>query len=188
MLAVVLWGVPTLVLPNTKLALLGGRLGINPVAFDVVLSLCTALFLLAWWRGWQKSVRPTELALLLVVATAVIYAPVVKAFLPAGWREFFVPFALITPAVTQLTLDVAPLNATGTGQVRRILVTIGAICLAFGMVIILMMAVGRSFSVVNDLVDLSSGLSTIPFAVLLVALTSARLREEVEAEAAPPGR
>jgi hypothetical protein len=186
LLAVVLWGIPTLVLSNTKLALLGERLDLNPVAFDVVLSLCTALLLLAWWRGWQASVRPTELTLLLVVTTAVIYAPVVKAFLPAGWRNFFVPFALITPAVTQLTLDVAPLNANGAGRVRTILATIGAICLAFGLVVMLMMAAGRSYTVVNDLVDLSSGLSAIPFAVLLVAITSAALREEEEAKAAGP--
>jgi hypothetical protein len=48
------------------------------------------------------------------------------------------------------------------------------------------MAAGRSYTVVNDLVDLSSGLSAIPFAVLLVAITSAALREEEEAKAATP--
>jgi hypothetical protein len=188
LLAVVLWGVPTLVLSSTKLALLGGRLSINPVAFDVVLSLGAALLVLGWSRGWQASVRPTELTLLLIVTTAVIYAPVVKAMLPAGWRNFFVPFALITPAVTQLTLDVAPLNGDGAGRVRTIIATIGAMCLAFGLVVMLLMAAGRAYTVVNDLVDLSSGLSALPFAVMLVAITSAALREEEQAKTATPGR
>jgi hypothetical protein len=184
-LAVVLWGVPTFVLPR-----LGWPLEINPIAFDVVLSVCIALFLLAWWRGWQASVRPAELALLLVVTSAVIYAPVLKGFLDPVWWEVFLPFAFIAPAVTQLTLDVAPLNANGTGRERRIFATIGAMCLAFGLVIITLMARGPAYSLslFTYLVDLGSGLSTIPFAVLLVAITSTALQEKKEAKAAAPER
>lgn len=178
LLAVLAWGLPTVMLPGVHLSLGAFAVtlpAVDPVAFDVVLGAAAVALVIAWQRRWQTAIRPAELVVLMVASTAIVYGSTLKSLLPAGLAESVVPFAFILPALTQLTLDSGALNVDGPHRARRVLATIGVICTSFGMVLALMLFVGRSSPIVNALVEVGSALALMPLAVVLAASTSASL-------------
>ena len=176
LLALMAWVAATVVLP----LLAGVDAEAVPVAFDLALTAAIALTALAWREGLQSAIRPEELVLLLVVCTAVIDVPVLADTLPAGWESALLVAGFLTPALAQLTLDAGPLNVPGPQRTSRVLSTIAVLCLCYGSITALALAAAGSVAVVRAVVDFASGLMAVPFAVLLVVVTSAASRP-------PPG-
>lgn len=157
--ALVLWTTVTFALPK-----LTGQVA-TPVAFDIVLTTGIAAAALAWRAGRQRWATPHELLLLLVIATTIVELPVLLSLLPQGTAPWLVLAAFLLPAFARL----GSLDATATNAVPRVLGTVAAMSLGYGMLTVLAVAVAEAIGLVYGIVDLVNGLVAMPFAVLLAA-------------------
>ncbi len=81
----------------------------------------------------------------------------------------------LTPALAQLTLDAGPLNREGPRRVALVLATAGVLCVAYGLVTALAVALPQALAVVRSILERATGLVVVPFAVLLTVVTSAQM-------------
>jgi len=174
LVALVIWSLP--LLAGTAGQAVGRPLPltVTPIGYDLSLTVLMLVLAVVAFR-WRlpSGLEPAEILVLLVVVTAVAYADVVVDLMPASWGSAVAPFVVLLPVATQLTIDAGPLNeraATDPNDVLRV-VGIGGLGLA---------SVGASLALGGTawidqvaLEQFARPFLMVPFAVMLVAVTSA---------------
>lgn len=173
-LAFLLWLTATQVAP----LLSGGRTGTTPLAVDAVLTVAVALLGVAYLRGWQRSISAPELVLLLITSSVIVEVPFLAKSLPAGWSTPLTILAYLTPALTALTLSAGPLNVAGPQRSARVLAIVSTLCLGYGALTGLAVVLASPLDILQNVAGYLNGLIALPFAVVLVAVTSAALYPE----------
>jgi hypothetical protein len=148
---------------------------VSPLALDLAILLGAGVLFLLRRAGWvNHPVSDLELALLLVSTAFLIELPLLLEQAPPTAAEALVVLAFLGPGIT--TLNARPLNRAGPGRSARVISTIGALCLGYGLVLALVVAAPHLLPVVQDETDELVRSVALPLVVVLVAATSLQRR------------
>jgi hypothetical protein len=148
---------------------------VSPLTLDLAILLGAGALFLLRRAGWvNHPVSDVELALLLVSTAFLIELPLLLEQAPPIYAELLVVLAFLGPGIT--TLNARPLNRAGPGRAAKVIGTIGALCLGYGLVLTLVIAAPQMLPMVQDETDELVRSVALPLVVVLVAAYSVQHR------------
>jgi hypothetical protein len=159
-------------------------LNVTAVGLDASVFVVAAILFLIARTGRRHPVSSREIALLLITLAVLLELPFLVGLLGRPVVGALSVLALLGPGVTTLTLAAEPLNRDGADRPARVLGTIGALCLAYGL--LLSVAIGGKGPLleIQGISESFQGYFTLPLAVVLVAAHS--VKAQLGQGAAPP--
>ncbi len=149
--------------------------GTNAVAVDLVLTVFIVVLAVRARRRPDQAVSEFELLLLLITTTVVIEGPVLIAVLLDQLKFLQTPLlilAYVSPAIAVLTVEAGTLN-TGPHRRERVLIRIGVMGASYGLLGALASTGVNPLSLLQSIGSVVSGMTALPIAIVLVAVTSA---------------